>query len=403
MILVGDFIPKNLSVLLPDKFRQQIVLANLEGPICPDGLPASGKVGICLHTTYSKEILDTIGNFAFSLANNHQMDYREEGLRQTILALKERHMPFAGAGESEADARKPMILTENGKRIAIFACCERQFGMATENTAGCAAMGIWLYDAIRDIKVSKAADYVIVSCHAASEFSPWISPSLHDFYHSLIDVGADCIHGHHAHVPQGFEEYKGKPIFYGLGNFVVDPSSWSGNPNYLWSLVVCLYFHDNGIKWHAVPFLLSSNSKEIVVSEASEKEVDKRDTYIANANSQFASRRNLLACWQEASCRLYYRIYARNFRPPAVAKVRIPLRDRLRLVYFAFDELWRALLGQERPTRKSLFYGKVFYNLFNCQSHVDMIRTAMGVHVGETSDMRTEDTGRMADALGLLR
>ena len=403
MILVGDFIPKSFAVLLPDKFKRQIVLANLEGPICSDGLIPSGKVGICLHTTYSKEILDAVDNFAFSLANNHQMDYCEEGLRQTILFLKEHRIPFAGAGACEVDARKPMILTENGKRIAVFACCERQFGMATDSTSGCAAMGVWLYDAIRDVKASNVADYVVVSSHAASEFSPWISPSLHDFYHSLIDVGADCIHGHHAHVPQGFEEYKGKPIFYGLGNFVVDPSSWFGNPNYLWSLAVSLNFGDKGVEWHLTPYGLSSDAREIVVSEVDKKANGDIDEYIANANAQFASRDNLFACWQEASCRLYYRIYARNFRPPAVDKVRIPFRDRLRLVYFACNELWRAVIGQERPTKQSLFYGKVFYNLFNCQSHVDMSRTAMGVHVGATPDLRTENTSRLADALGLLR
>ena len=99
------------------------------------------------------------------------------------------------------------MLEENGCKIAVLCCCERQFGIAHDNIAGCAEMGVWLYGAIREIKQTKSADYIIVSCHAASEFSPWVSPKLRSFYHSLVEAGADCIHGHHSHVPQGYEVY----------------------------------------------------------------------------------------------------------------------------------------------------------------------------------------------------
>ena len=46
MILVGDFILKNLNVRLPGEFKGQLVLANLEGPVCAAGLPRSNKVGV---------------------------------------------------------------------------------------------------------------------------------------------------------------------------------------------------------------------------------------------------------------------------------------------------------------------------------------------------------------------
>ena len=226
MILVGDFIPQEKQVILPAEFNGKLILANLEGPICNAGLPVSDKVGICLRTTLSDGLLDTIKTFAFSLANNHLMDFREEGLCQTKRTLSKYGIPFAGAGMCMEEARKPMILVEEGKRIAVFSCSERQFGMATGNSSGCAERGVWLYSAIKDIKETGGADFVIVSCHSASEYSPWVAPDLRYFYHSLIDAGADCIHGHHAHVPQGYEEYKGRPIFYGLGNFVMNPVMW---------------------------------------------------------------------------------------------------------------------------------------------------------------------------------
>jgi poly-gamma-glutamate synthesis protein (capsule biosynthesis protein) len=43
--------------------------------------------------------------------------------------------------------------------------------------------------------------------------------------HELIDYGADVVIGSHPHVPQGFEMYNGKPIFYSLGNFIFDQSN----------------------------------------------------------------------------------------------------------------------------------------------------------------------------------
>ena len=78
MLLAGDFIPKALKVQLPACFNKELVLANLEGPVCADGLHVSNKVGVHLHSVP----FDIPCRWAFSLANNHLMDFREEGLLQ---------------------------------------------------------------------------------------------------------------------------------------------------------------------------------------------------------------------------------------------------------------------------------------------------------------------------------
>ena len=395
MLLVGDFIPQRFAIKLPDEFRRQLVLANLEGPICTDEMLRSDKVGICLHTTTSEQLMREVRTFAFSLANNHMMDFREAGLRQTQETLAANGIAFAGAGKDETEARKPMILNEDGKRIAVFCCCERQFGMATQTNAGCAEAGLWLYDAIREVRRSGSADFVIVSCHAASEFSPWVSPELHDFYHSLIDIGADCIHGHHAHVPQGVEEYRRRPIFYGLGNFIVDPAMWNKNSHQLWSFVADVRFSIGTVEWHVRPYSVSRIGDVVSVCPGKESgEVDYQ-RYLANANAQFSSRESLQACWQEAACALFYNIYGRNLRSPPVTPIRIPWRDRCRLLYFALWEIFRAVTGRDRPSAKSIFYAKVLYNSYNCKSHTDMIKTALGVFTNVESDMRTEVTKKM--------
>ena len=397
MLLAGDFIPKSLKVDLPEHFGRDLVLANLEGPICSEGLPVSNKVGVCLHSAP----FDIPCRWTFALANNHLMDFREEGLRQTRLFLTKKGYAFAGAGDAEKEARKPMILEEAGKRIAVFSCCERQFGVATPDSAGVAAMGVWLYEAIRSIKSRGEADFVIVSCHAASEFCPWPSPQLRDFYHSLVDAGADVIHGHHAHVPQGWETYKDKPIFYGLGNFVVNVDDWGVFPHYRWSYVATVHFEGQRIVWRVEPFFLSVKDGAILCQPPDGEGENLVNQYTAAVNFPLESDRRVEACWQEAACRLYPYLYEQPLRATSCGSRRLSVRQRVRKLFFAGGDIVRALVGHEIATKRSIYYAKALYNLFNCTSHVELIQTALGVKTGVIPDLRTPETAQAADALSL--
>ena len=397
MLLAGDFIPKALKIKLPECFSRELVLANLEGPVCADDLPVSNKVGVCLHSAP----FDVLGGWAFALANNHMMDFKEEGLREARRFCGEKGYVFAGAGDTENEARKPMFCEEDGMRVAVFSCCERQFGMATETTSGCATMGNWLYAAIQSVKMSNEADRVVVSCHAANEFCPWPSPELREFYHSLVDSGADVIHGHHSHVPQGWETYKGKPIFFGLGNFVVDTAMWSGNPNQLWSLVVEIRFSSQGDTFKVTPYRVFSDEKSVGLKRIEDD--TSVDAYLDAINAPFAVEAtiSLESVWQEAAIRLYPRIYSQAIRAPGVEKRKLSLRDRLRKAYFSLRDLAYALCGREWATSKSVFYAKCLYNYFNCPSHQQAISTALGVLTGVIPDRRTAETRRLAEKVGL--
>ena len=401
MILVGDYIPRDRIVKLPTIFEKQQILANLEGPICKIGLHKSNKVGICLHTVLKDDLCGSISHFAYSLANNHMMDYSEEGLSQTCATLNKIGVPYSGAGQTISEARRPMILEENGCKIAVFSCCEKQFGIAGESTPGCAEMGTWLYTSIQEIKQSKKVDYVIVSCHVASEFSPWVSPKLRSFYHSLIDVGVDCIHGHHSHVPQGYEVYKDRPIFYGLGNFVVDVDMWAKNPNCLWSLSVNIKFKKDGITWSPMFIGVRKDGDVLNVSFLESEKLERARRYIEMANEQFESWEKCLACWQEASVALYSKIYAPNTRIWFSVGHKITFRERLKLICFASFDVFSAFLGRSFPKERSRYSAKVGYNLFCCPSHTEMISTYLGLSTEAERDYRTEQTRSLATSLGL--
>lgn len=366
MLFAGDFVPQTTVPRLPD-FGDQWMVSNLEGPVCAANLPGSPKVGVRLRN----EPFVISGRAAFVLANNHMMDFGADGLRQTRKFLSGRGYPCAGAGESEDEARRPMILGECGKKIVVFSCCERQFGAAVGSSGGVAVRGEWLYEAIAAAKAN--AEFVVVSCHCASEFSTAVSPRLQAFYRSLVDAGADVVHGHHAHVPQGWETYRGRPIFYGLGNFAVVRKNWKGQENGLWSLLAWVDFSGDAPSWRVDPF-------GEVPSDA--------DAYLMRANLGFERPELLEALWQDSCVRLYHRLYEQQLRAPSVSCVPLSIKDRCRKLRFLVSDLRRTLFGREMPDEHSIQRGRILYHYFACESHVDVIQTALGVLTGSVPDER---------------
>ena len=71
-------------------------------------------------------------------------------------------------------------------------------------------------------KLKKEVDFVVVDIHWGTEYLLTADPNQIAIAHKLIDSGVDVIFGHHPHVVEGVEIYKGKAIFYSLGNFVFD-------------------------------------------------------------------------------------------------------------------------------------------------------------------------------------
>ena len=331
MVLVGDIVPQNAAFESPD-FGDELVLGNLEGPVCRDGLNPIAKAGPHLHSAP----FDLKGSWAFTLANNHFMDFKEEGMRESISFLRDKGFAFGGAGGNETEARKILWLREDGKSIAVICCCEHQFGVAGRLTAGVAAQGTWVADLIADAR-KQGADIVIVSSHAGSESTKLVSPRLQALYHSWIDAGADIIHGHHAHVPQGWEAYKGKPIFYGLGNFIVKKSDWSNNADQLWSLVVKLDLTGDRLNWKVEPFGIVPENWQ---------------SYLDDANSIFADSEVMKTRWYDNAITQYDRYY----------KTFIDFSIR-HLVYWIVHP-WRMRLVRR--------------NFARCENHLDIIRTAKG-------------------------
>ncbi len=160
-----------------------------------------------------------------NLANNHVLDYGEEGLLETLHTLDEAKIAHVGAGKDLVEARRPVIVERKGLRIAVLGYSDNEPSwQAKKDRPGIAFIRVGELDAVlEDIAPLKAkVDLLIVSLHWGPNMRERPSSAFVNFAHQLIDAGVDIIHGHSAHIFQGVEEYRGGLILYDTGDFVDD-------------------------------------------------------------------------------------------------------------------------------------------------------------------------------------
>jgi len=385
--LAGDWAPLQREVA--SIHWEAPYVMNLEAPISSEtaNVPKRRKAGPYL---WNRPLPLTYQPKLVTLANNHIMDFGIDGLKTTLAVLRDKGIGFAGAGMDLTAAQAPVFLELDGTRIALLSRAEVQFGTATEKTPGVAPFDSTIYEDIRNLK--QEADIVIVSVHAASELCPWPSPQRQDSFRALIDAGADIVHGHHSHVPQGWEIYNGKYIFYGLGNFCVDPAKWSRIPNALWSLVPEVMFDNGQIYVKIDTAVIENNRDTIEVRPSSLDERNLQNEYLEVCNAPLQDRQMLDALWQEASVRMYESFYCSwlGFRRNRAGF--LPFLRRLASVSVSsLRRLARTQLAYEQERNRNLLR----YHLFACESHRDAISTALGVLSGELNDRRTTETARL--------
>ena len=152
------------------------------------------------------------------LANNHVLDYGVVGLRETLRVLARAGIRTVGAGLTDAEALAPLSLLVNGQRVHIVNISEGE-----DLTASTGGAGVFGWDlplaAAQTRALKKLGGVVIVIAHCGLEYVPFPPPYVVAAFRALAEAGADCVIGHHPHVPQGIEWWQGRPIIYSLGNF----------------------------------------------------------------------------------------------------------------------------------------------------------------------------------------
>jgi len=203
--------------------RADVAMVNLENPLTRSTLAMPGKQFNFKAKPEAVEVLKSGGVDIVTLANNHSMDYRAEGLVETMQTLDSAGIHHLGAGRDGVEARRPDILDVKGQRIAYLGYWGEEYG-AGANQAGVNSI---LEDRIaQDIRAIRSqVDWIVVNYHWGQELAQMPADWQIQLAHFTIDQGADLVVGHHPHVLQGAEVYKGRAIAYSLGNFIFGGNS----------------------------------------------------------------------------------------------------------------------------------------------------------------------------------
>jgi hypothetical protein len=228
ILITGDLVvSKNYDAL---KLIDQEVIAlfrssdynmvNLEAPITTSQSKIN-KTGPHLKSNSSstKDVLSHLKINLTTLANNHILDYDEQGVKETLTFCNENNISTVGAGKNKIDAAKTLYVDTPKGKIGIVNIAENEWASATESTAG--ANGMNLIDDVHAIQESKKnCDFVFVIVHGGHEYYNLPSPRMQKQYRFYVDNGADLVIGHHTHCISGMEVYNNKEIYYSLGNFL---------------------------------------------------------------------------------------------------------------------------------------------------------------------------------------
>ncbi len=260
-ILLDRGVRSEISKRGIDRFYQSLseqlietgyLVGNLECPLTESMQPVHKKYvfrGDTIHARY----LRGAGFTHLNMANNHSYDQSRAGMVTTAQTLKHNNMEPLGYNDQQLHACEPTIISQNGIAVALFSsvtlALENWFpnpdkpGMCQEGAAD-------LTQRIAEYAQNNPTHQIVVYLHWGIEHVEEASPDQRAVAQSLIDAGADLIVGHHPHVLQPHQRYKGKHIFYSLGNFIFDQTAPSNSK----SSLLEVRFHQTGYEVTSVGY-----------------------------------------------------------------------------------------------------------------------------------------------------
>lgn len=228
LMYAGDLVLQHVTqdpVLIFGELKHHLIqenidlIVNLESCFVPDKNLTPVKDKITLYATSDAlNYINYLSPFLINLANNHINDFGNEAVKYTEKLLKGYH--YWGVGYSNEKDNNVFVDAEH--KVVHIAYITRSSDMTGGLLfAGNDFIGGFAPDVTQlGYYRKKYTDYsIIVNIHWGLEDIVFPETEKKIVAHQLIDAGADLIIGHHSHIVQGKEEYKGKTIFYSIGNF----------------------------------------------------------------------------------------------------------------------------------------------------------------------------------------
>ena len=194
----SDYFLQNVKTIFAE---DDLTIINMEGPLT-ESTERNGEKFAFKGAPGFVDILSGSSVEAANLANNHSHDYGEQGFEDTKRILSDAGITAFGYDETA-------LITIKGIKIGLVGIYELHDHLERA----------WqLKDNIAKVK-QEGADLIITIFHWGNERESVPDSNQLELGHIAIDYGADLVAGHHPHVLQGIEEYRGKYIVYSLGNF----------------------------------------------------------------------------------------------------------------------------------------------------------------------------------------
>lgn len=268
--------------------KSDINVTNMEGPVSDPKEKPSIKSGPNISQDVNvPSLLENHGFNVITLANNHIMDYGEPGLQKTIESFKKSVVVGAGRFEEAYQIKRVKI---RGLYVGFLSIMQYEFGVLDDIVYSKGKMGsAWMCHPLVDELIAKGktdCDYVFILPHAGLEMFSLPLPEIRTLYRHFIDMGADGVFACHPHVPQCWEQYKGKTIMYSLGNFCFDDFEGFSSYGLLAHIEI-----DNNIKVNPILTCYNQEKKRVDLSEDEEtiSILNKLNSIFRNKNEYLAA------------------------------------------------------------------------------------------------------------------
>ena len=194
----ADYFLQNVNEIFS---ADDLTIANFEGPLTDSDEREDKTFAFKAPASYAS-ILTGGSVEAVNTANNHSHDYGEQSFNDTLAALDDAGIVHFGYDETA-------VMDVKGIKVGLVGIYELYDHLEREQQ---------LKDNIAKVKAD-GAQLIVVIFHWGNETETVPDSNQTTLGRIAIDEGADLVCGHHPHVLQGIETYKGRNIVYSLGNF----------------------------------------------------------------------------------------------------------------------------------------------------------------------------------------
>lgn len=226
-----------------------IVVVNAEGAFTDFPSVTADLLNKALKFTFDAKVLPTLKALGFTVlsqANNHTLDFGHEGYARSVAAIE--HAGIGWFGDAMNDPAVPWT-TEIGGRKIVFIGLHQYF-----NPDDLAVME-------EIVRARTEGAFTVVFPHWGEEYQASTTDFQRTKGRQFIDAGADLVLGSHPHVIEPVEIYKGRAIFYSLGNFIFDQSFSRATSE---GLAVHISLDGKEVSYDLIPFVIEKEQAAIM-------------------------------------------------------------------------------------------------------------------------------------------